>query len=182
MPNPTPFDRKDLRAEFPVPDLAAIAAQRAAEAANPWHGIQINVNRIPPSALFDIFLTESIEASNQAVAIANMMANGTLPKTPDGRPIQASAAAMLVQTTLAIANQKATLANACAAMALALTSAATAAETYKTLDISADPTLPRWYGPDGSKETGWAAVYLATIKAETSAAADKPLQFSLSPE
>lgn len=141
------FDRNNLREfanKLPVPDLAAIAAKPAI-AQHPWAGIPININLIPESCLFDLFLGESVDAANNAIAIANTLAAGQALSAPNGRPIPTAVANMILSMQLAIAQQKATLAHAAATMSLG--------------DPGGERT--RWRGPDGTLETGWAARYYA---------------------
>lgn len=160
--NEVPDNIRQITGGVPVPDLGAIAAIAKAQAqVHPWAGIPIDVNKIPVSCLFDIFMSESIDLANQASNIHNVLANGKLPTDAAGRPVPERIATNIATQMIERSGIKATLALACATMAQTETS------------------VPRWRGPDGQRESGYAATY---YEAELAARQPQPVEFKLSDE
>jgi hypothetical protein len=163
------FNRRNLNAA--VPDLAQVAQQKAqrdaieaARAADPWNGITIVAGEVPNSCLYEIYTAESLDSAsraanllhaataNNAEHIAMLLGVEVPPQMKNSFAQNAGSLANLhIGVLMGMAQQKATLALA----------AATAA--------ALDNIHPRWLDEDGTRNGGYAAVYLAKKQAQKQA-------------
>lgn len=127
-----------------IPDLGALAYKREAPEApaTPYDNIPITVETVPNSCLYEIFRGEAIMLLAIAKEMSDMLAQGKLPVG-----IPAQYVPILIQTQASLGHAKATLALAAAQMA--------------ATEIAAQGRTPikRWYGPDGSIDTGYGREY-----------------------
>ena len=160
------FNRAALRDAAAI-DLGERAAARkrleemqAAAAANPWNQIDIVIQEIPNSCLYEIYSGESLAAQQKAQRLGQAVALGNAPLIAailginfDGpMPRDWAQGAMNlayahITMNVGIAQQKAQLALAAATMA--------------QLDFDRGRDTPDWHGPDGTLGDGsHAKVYL----------------------
>lgn len=165
------FNRDSLRS-VPAIDLAERARQakeRADAAAVSAAQIQLVVQEIPNSCLYEIYMKESLDASRNADILAHALVVNDVgaiakvlsiafdgPMPPAFKQQAPNLASLRIGLLMGMAQQKATLALAAAQM--------TAIDLQRTPD---DSVAPRWYGPAGTVDGGYGKTYLDGKMADT---------------
>ncbi len=129
----SPRDPHKPQINIPVPDLGEIRARKQAEAQRAANTIMIE--ELPNSCLYEIFMQESIAASNRSIGLMSSIASGELANAARAK---GSDIGTEIQNAMLGIEINVNLATARATLALA---AATAAHN--------DVERPTWYDDNG---------------------------------